>query len=87
MRLLKAMVHISDNGLPVDPDKWAKYIESVEEEIRDLYAKMDSYVDEPLPEHFAERNEKNKNGVPRDRVDKVNWRSSDQAGWHSGCTA
>jgi DNA polymerase I-like protein with 3'-5' exonuclease and polymerase domains len=84
MRLLKAMVHISDNGLPVDPDKWAEYIKSVEEEIRDLYAKMDSHVNEPLPEHFAERNEKNKNGVPRNRVDKVNWRSSDQVGWAFG---
>lgn len=80
-RLLKAMVHISDNGLPIDHETWAEYIEAVEDEIQDLYAKMDSYVNEPLPEDFAERNEKNKNGVSRDRIDKVNWRSSDQVGW------
>lgn len=81
MRLLKATMHISDNGLPVDPDRWAEYIKSVEEEIHDLYVNLDCYVGEPLPESFAERNEKNKNGVPRDRVEKVNWRSSDQVGW------
>lgn len=81
MRLLKAIVHISDNGLPIDSEKWAQYIESVENEIRNLSLEMDSYVKEPLPEDFTERNEKNKNGVPRERIDKVNWRSSDQVGW------
>ena len=84
MRLLRAMVHISDNGLPVDPDKWAEYIKSVEDEIHDLYGRLDFYVQGPLPEEFVERNEKNKNGVPRDRGDKVNWRSSDQVGWAFG---
>lgn len=81
MRFLKVMVHISDNGLPVDPQKWAEYIRSVEDEIRDLYREMDRHVDEQLPESFAQRNEKNKSGVSRDRVDRVNWRSADQVGW------
>ncbi len=81
MRLLKAMVHISDNGLPVDPEKWAEYVEAVEHEIRDLYAMMDFYVEGTLPNEYLERNEKNKDGVPHDRVDKVNWRSANQVGW------
>ncbi len=81
MCFLKVMVHISDNGLPVDPQKWAQYIASVEEEIRDLYEEMDRHIDEQLPENFAHRNLQNKNGVPHDRADKINWRSADQVGW------
>jgi DNA polymerase-1 len=81
MRLLKAMVHISDNGLPVDSDKWDRHIQAIEDEIRTLYTEMDSHVKRSLPEELTNRNKTNKKGVPRNRVDRVNWRSADQIGW------
>jgi DNA polymerase-1 len=81
MRLLKAMVHISDNGLPIDGEKWARYVETIEDEIRSLYAEMDSHVKGSLPERFVNNNKKNKDSVPCDRTDRVNWRSAAQIGW------
>jgi DNA polymerase I len=76
MRLLKAMVHISDNGLPIDAEKWAEYVRGLEEEIERLMNELDAFVTEPIPEEFVRRN-KNKEG----REDRINWRSGEQAGW------
>jgi DNA polymerase I len=76
MRLLKAMVHISDNGLPIDGEKWADYVRVLEEEIERLVDQMDGFVTEPIPEGFIKRN-KDKEG----REGKINWQSGEQAGW------
>ncbi len=76
MRLLKAMVHISDNGLPVDPKKWAEYIETVKKEKENLISDMDTLVTLPLPEAFLKRNKSRGN-----RADKINWQSNEQAAW------
>jgi DNA polymerase I len=76
MQLLKVMVHISDNGLPVDPDKWAEYIETVEKEKENLISDMDTLVTHSLPKAFLRRNEKT--GY---RADKINWQSNEQAAW------
>jgi DNA polymerase-1 len=76
MRLLKAMVHISDNGLPIDAEKWAEYVRVLEEEIERLVDQMDAFVTELIPEGFIKRN-KEKEG----REDRINWQSGEQAGW------
>jgi DNA polymerase I-like protein with 3'-5' exonuclease and polymerase domains len=76
MRLLKAMVHISNNGLPIDADQWGEYVRVLEEEIERLVDQMDAFVTVPIPEGFIKRN-KDKEG----REDRINWRSGEQGGW------
>ena len=70
-RLLKAVVQMADDVVPIDREKWADYIETVEQEKEDLVRKMDVHVSESLPGEIVAANTKNKN-VPEDRNDKVN---------------
>jgi DNA polymerase I-like protein with 3'-5' exonuclease and polymerase domains len=79
-RLLKAVVQMADNVVPIDREKWAGYIETVEQEKEDLVRKMDAHVSEYLPEEIVAVNTKNKN-VPEDRNDKVNWQGDKQKAW------
>jgi DNA polymerase I len=79
-RLLKAVVSMTDAGVPIDREAWSEYVELVRREKERLIREMDSHVTESLPEEHRERNAKNKQ-IPQDRKEKLNWQSSKQRTW------
>ncbi len=79
-RLLKVLVHMSQNGMPINPSRYREYIETAEAEADRLLLELDALAPREIPEIYRIRNERNKN-VPTARKDKINWLSSDQVTW------
>lgn len=79
-RLLKALVHMSQNGMPINPSRYREYIETAKAEAQRLLLEMDALAPREVPEEYRIRNEKNKN-IPTERKNKINWLSSEQVVW------
>ncbi|PLS86474.1 MAG: hypothetical protein CYG60_07035 [Actinobacteria bacterium] len=79
-RLLEALVHMSRNGMPINPDRYREYVETARAKAERLLLEMDALVPGEVPEEYCTRNGKNKN-VPPERRDKINWLSPEQMAW------
>jgi len=80
LKVLKAMVNMSESGMPVNVQKLGQYIEESQRQKEEIFERLDAYVTEEIPERFLKSNTANKN-ILEERNEKVNWQSGDQIAW------
>jgi DNA polymerase I-like protein with 3'-5' exonuclease and polymerase domains len=79
-KVVKVVAEMAALGMPVDEETFAECVAESKRAAGELVDTLDGFVTEPLPEKFITRNAKSRT-VPKERAQKVNWNSPQQARW------